>query len=138
MFAYVDTSIWIAYVEGLPPYQAMIEMQLEKLRQDGWDFCISQAVMMEILYKPYRENDHALVSVYHNLFAKTKLLPNFLNLLEDGLKIIQFEKLKALDAIHVAFAAKYKCELFVTTDPDFRPLKSLPLYWIDLSQATIS
>jgi len=136
MLAYVDTSIWILYVEGLPDYQNAVETRLEQLKQEGWCFCASQAVMMETLYKPYRENNPGLTTVYIDLFKKTKNLYNYTELFEDGLRIMQSETLKAMDSLHVALAAHYGCERFITTDADFRNLQTVPVLLIDLLHAS--
>ena len=63
MLAYVDASVWITRVEGLPACQNTIETYLNELKFEGWQFCSSQAVMMETLYKHYRDNNTELLSV---------------------------------------------------------------------------
>lgn len=133
MLVYIDSSIWITYVEGLPAYQNNVEKHLEKLKKDGCRFCMSQAVILETLSKPYRKNNQALVSVYTELFQNSKILPNYLNLFSDCMEIMRTETLKAMDSIHIAFAVHYDCELFVTTDLDFRNVKSISIRWIELS-----
>ncbi len=39
-----------------------------------------------------------------------------------------------MDALHIAIALANKCELFVSTDPDFKDMKSLPMHWLNLSK----
>lgn len=134
MLAYIDTSIWITRTEGRPVYRYVIENHLEQLKQEGWRLCTSQAVIMETLYKPYRDKNQDLVTVYTDLFAKTQMLLNYTDLLEDGLRMVQVETLKAMDALHVALALHHGCKKFISTDPDFRNLLSIPVYWIDLSR----
>lgn len=138
MLAYVDSSVWIACTEGRPEFRNIIKSQLRELKQEGWRFCTSKAVIMETLYKPYRENNHALVTVYTKIFGKTKMLPNYPNLFTDAMQIMRTEILRAMDSIHVAHAAHYRCKRFITTDADFRNLKILSSHWIDLSQVTHS
>ncbi len=133
MLAYVDASVWIARVEGKPDYKTTVEERLDGLTRDGWRFCVSKAVLMETFYKPYREKEHALVSVYNELFSKAKMLHDYANLLEDGLRIMKAEHLKAMDSIHVAMALHHGCDGFISTDTDFQNLKSIRSLWIDLS-----
>ena len=133
MLAYVDASVWIAYTEGLPTYQNNIELYLDRLKTEGWHFGVSQAVMLETLYKPYREKNRHLIDIYVELFANSKFLPNYANLFDEALRIMKEESLKAMDSIHAALAAHYGCQGFVTTDADYRNLKAIPPLWIDLS-----
>ncbi len=135
MLAYVDSSIWIARMEGQPEYQSVIQSQLKELILDGWDLCTSRAVMMETLYKHYRDENQSLITMYNKLFDKTKFLPNYASLFEDAMRIMREETLKAMDSIHVALAAHYDCQRFITTDADFRNLKTILPHWIDLSTA---
>jgi len=133
VLAYVDASIWITRIEGQSAYRNAIIQRMKELKRDGWRFCTSQAAVMETLCKPYRNNDQALATVYAKLFAKTKMLPNYPELFEDGLRIMRTETLKAMDSFHVALAAHYGCEHFITTDADFRNLQTIPVLWIDFS-----
>lgn len=133
-FAYVDSSVWINRLEGLADYQVLVHDCLASLRMDGWELCVSEAIFLEVLVKPYRHHRKDLITMYRNSFDCAYFLKNFGGLFEAALHIAQSENLKALDAIHVAFAIEYGCELFITTDPDFRFLKSLPVRWIDLSR----
>lgn len=82
MLAYVDTSIWIAYIEGPLVYQKAIEHHLVQMKQAGWKLCVSKAVIMEALYKPYRDQNNTLINAYSRLFSKMQILPNYTNLFE--------------------------------------------------------
>ncbi len=50
--AYVDTSVWIASAEGLLSYKKIILQNLLELQERNWEFCISDAVILEVLTKP--------------------------------------------------------------------------------------
>lgn len=93
MLAYVDSSIWIARMEGLPEYQSVIQSQLKELKLDGWCLCTSRAVMMETLYKHYRDENQSLIMMYNKLFDKTKFLPNYASLFDDAMRIMREETL---------------------------------------------
>jgi len=133
VLAYVDASVWITRVEGFSTYKNTIETCLDELKLTGWQFCASQAVMIETLHKHYRDNNQALLTVYTELFKKTKILPNYSKLFDDALQIVQNESLKAMDSIHAAIAAHHGCDCIITTDNDFKNLKTVKAYWIDLS-----
>lgn len=130
--AYLDTSIWITGTEGIPIYRDRVRNELLALMGNGWKFCFSDLVALEILIKPQRLNQQELVSIYNESFMEATRFSTFDAVFQNALIYAQRDGLKALDAIHVAFAVHYECGLFVTTDPDFRSLMSLPLHWIDL------
>ncbi len=134
--AYLDSSIWIARTEGLPEYREKVRNELAELLEKDWLFCISDMVMLEVLIKPSRQNQMELINIYKEGFLEAVRFPSFHTVFHSALSYAQIDGVKALDAIHVAFAVQYGCELFVTTDPHFRTLISLPLHWIDLSEAT--
>jgi len=130
--AYLDSSVWITRTEGISIYRDMIRSELLSLTKHDWQFCFSDAVILEVLIKPQRLNQMELFNIYKASFMEATQLSVFDSVFQNALLYTQRDGLKALDAIHVAFAVHYGCELFVTTDPDFRSLKSLPLHLIDL------
>lgn len=134
--AYVDTSVWIMRLEGKTPYQRIVADTLQRLEEEGWTFCASELVKMEAYHKPYRNNDAALISLYDEAFAHTKILNNYQTLLKESLRVMRTERLKTLDALHVSLAVHHGCGLFVTADGDFKRLTAMTALWIDLSQAS--
>ena len=131
--AYIDSCIYIARFEGIPSYQKVITEHLFALAQDGWIACISELVMLETLCKPLKTGQHALIEQYRHLFDALNLLKNYPDLFEDAQRIMQNEGLNVIDALHVSIAFHDHCQLFVTSDPHFRSLKTIRPYWIDLS-----
>lgn len=124
--AYIDASVWIAQVEGIPAYQQVTLSALRELRRDGWLPCISEVVILETLCKPYQEYNQALMATYNTIFGKMTEFKVFDTLIKDALLFTQTENLKPMDAIHLAFAVKYGCARLVTTDPHFKnPSKQL-------------
>lgn len=55
--AYVDSSVWITRFEGLKEYRPIIDAKLTELAQDGWSFVVSEAVALEVLIKPYKNEE---------------------------------------------------------------------------------
>jgi predicted nucleic acid-binding protein len=132
--AYVDSSVWIVRFEGLPLYKKIVNDWLTRLGKDGWMLCISEAVILEIMPKPYRNNDISVIDAYNEVFEQTKILKSFPNVFKDALKISQTENLKAMDSVHLAIAKHHACERFVSTDPHFKNLKAISPMWIDLNK----
>lgn len=136
--AYIDSAIHIALFEGIPSYQAALSQQMIQLAQRGWMACISEVVMLETLAKPLQNGQDILTQHYRKLFDTLRVFENYPLLFTDALRIMQAERLKIIDALHVAIAAHYDYQLFVSSDPHFRSLKTIRPYWIDLSGAAIS
>ena len=132
--AYIDSSIHIALFEGIPSYQAALSQQMIQLAQRGWMSCISEVVMLE----PLQNGQDILTQQYRKLFDTLRVFENYPLLFADALRIMQAERLKIIDALHVAIAAHYDCQLFVSSDPHFRSLKTIRPYWIDLSDSAPS
>lgn len=55
----------------------------------------------------------------------------------DALSIAESERIKAMDAVHIAIANHYGCGRFVTTDPRFVSLSLLTPLWIDLDSTDV-
>lgn len=136
--AYLDSSVWIVRLEGSPIYRQRVKRELLALEQNGWKFGLSDAVVLETLLKPHHQQQNVLIDYYNQVFQESMFFPIFDDVFKNALEIAQRDNLKAMDAIHVAFAVAYDCQLFITTDPDFRNLTSMPLHLIDLSQAAPS
>ncbi|MGH7596930.1 MAG: type II toxin-antitoxin system VapC family toxin [bacterium] len=135
--AYIDSCVWIARVEGLLEYQKVIDANLQALAEDGWTFCTSDVVVLEVLAKPLKENQDHLVQIYRNIIQKLKALKNYSAVFKNALTLTKSENLKGMDAIHVAIAEHHNCQFFVTSDPHFRNLKIIPHKLIDLSASIV-
>lgn len=131
--AYLDSCVWIVEVEGLSCYQHAINLHLQTLIENGWTFCTSDVVRLEVLIKPLISQQPELVRTYTHLLGKLTHLKTYSQVFIQALQLAQTEHLKAMDALHVALAVHYRCQLFVSSDPGFRTLNSITPDWIDLS-----
>ncbi|HLC15406.1 MAG TPA: PIN domain-containing protein [Thermodesulfovibrionia bacterium] len=134
--AYIDSCVWITRIEGLSAYRKIINANLKKLKLDGWILCASDAVVLEVLQKPYKDNNQVIISIYNKLFNQTKMLKIFKDIFKNALTVANTENLKAMDAVHVSIAIKSGCEYFVSTAPNLRSLKAIPSMWINLNMKT--
>ncbi len=135
--AYVDSCIWITRFEGKAVYKHLIQAKLDALAEAEWEFCISEVVSLEVLIKPLRLSALEEAQKIRVFLETMRQLKNYAGVFADALRIAQSENLKAMDAIHVALAQHHQCELFVSSDPHFRSLKTIRPYWIDLSGSTL-
>ena len=133
--AYVDSCIWITRFEGKAVYKHLIHAKLDALAEAEWEFCISEVVSLEVLVKPLRLGALEEAQKIRVFLQTMRQFKNYAGVFADALRIAQSENLKAMDAIHVALAQQHQCELFVSSDPHFRSLKTIRPYWIDLSDS---
>jgi len=131
-FAYVDACVWITLVEGLDSYRPPIRTALARLAEDGWELCASDAVRLEVLIRPQRLKQNLLINLYLDLLNTNRALSIPEDVFDKALKVALVDKLKAMDAVHVAIAKHHGCERFVTTDPHFKALQTLEPWWIAL------
>ena len=89
-------------------------------------FSPSLAVALEVLIKPFRGNQRDMITGYNKVFFEAIRIPTFDAVFLNALTFARKDGLKALDAIHVAFAVNHECELFVTTVRIFVPYKVSP------------
>jgi len=130
--AYVDSSVWITRVEGLPEYRQILTQNISQLLFDDWQLCVSDAVLLEVLTKPYKQNNLELISLYRKIFDHTKILETPSDIFANALLLVQSEKLNAMDAVHVSLALHHCCQSFISTDKHFSQLKSISTIWVDL------
>ncbi|WP_296812167.1 type II toxin-antitoxin system VapC family toxin [Thiocapsa sp.] len=133
--AYVDACVWISLVEGFTTYQPKIRAALKNLALDNWVLCTSDAVRLEVLIGPLRKKQAPLAMAYRAILETTPVLKTPKSVFTDALSIAESERLKAMDAVHIAIANHYGCGRFVTTDPHFISLSLLTPLWIDLANS---
>lgn len=136
--AYVDACVWISLVEGLAGDQPKIRAALKNLAVDNWVLCTSEAVRLEVLIGPLGKKQAPLAMAYRAILETTPVLKTPKSVFADALAIAEGERLKAMDAVHIAIATHYGCGRFVTTDPHFMALSALTPLWIDLDSTDVS
>lgn len=133
---YVDSGVWITFMEGKDDWSRMIEERLQEIAENHHGICVSNAVESEVLAKPVRTDNRYLIKAYRKTLSGAFHLPLFNTLFDTAKRIMQVEKLKAMDSIHLAFASHYNCDAFLTTDKDFNATKEVKPILIDL-EATL-
>ena len=111
---YVDSCIIIYLVEKHPIYFPSI---LNELREMGEvNFVISPLTRLEVLVKPMRDKNHALLERYETFLSQqvTLAIPN--EVFDLALSLRSQYPLKTPDALHLATAIYHQCESFWTND----------------------
>ena len=96
--AYVDACVWITLVEGLD-HRPPIRATLASLAEDGWEFCASDAVRLEVLIRPQRLKQDRLIDLYLGLLDTSRTLSIPPIVFADALTVASVDGLKAMDAM---------------------------------------
>lgn len=88
---------------------------------------------MEVLVKPLKTRDTAVIAAYEQSLAGTdlQLLPITQSILRGAAQLRAATRLRTPDAIHAVTAQQMGCMLFVTNDTGFRGVPGLPVVILD-------
>lgn len=130
---YLDANPIIYSVEKHPVYWPLLQPVWQAAKGKTIEIVSSDLALMETLVGPLKSGNAALASAYEQLYrqAQTRLLPITHPILRGAAQLRAATKLKTPDALHAATALEAGCALFVTNDPDFRRVASLPLAILD-------
>lgn len=130
---YLDTSIFIYFVEGHARFAPTLIDLFRKIDASEIGAFTSELTMAEVLVKPLAEGKAAVAAAYERLFeptSKLSAIPKSREILRRSSSLRASYPLKAFDAIHVATAIEMDCAFFVSEDKRVRSagsLKILPL-----------
>lgn len=111
---YVDACLFIYWVECAGPVAEAAVRWLES--QPDAAMCVSPLVRLEVLVKPMRSANQALIQAYEALLAKQEWLPVGDEIFARALGLRAQHGLKTADALHLATALHHGCTEFWTND----------------------
>lgn len=111
---YVDACLFIYWLEGAGPVAEAAVRWLEN--QPGASMCVSPLVRLEVLVKPLRSGNQALLQSYEALLAQQEWLPMDDEVFARALGLRAQHGLKTPDALHLATALQHGCTEFWTND----------------------
>ncbi|HVC98539.1 MAG TPA: PIN domain-containing protein [Pirellulales bacterium] len=124
MLVYLDTCIFIYWIEGPTPFDVRVRTHLAKLQAAGHRFAISELSRLECLVKPLGVGDAALLLDYERMFLapNVSFVPLDAPVYERAANIrgvrryANGSRYSALDALHLAAAVQAGCTSFLTND----------------------
>lgn len=123
---YLDTNILIELNEGEGAQRPHIEQLLARGARSGMSFLTSALTVSELLVKPYRDGRLDLARTYYALSQGLEWL-SVVPVSDEVMDLAalvraRYSKLKLPDAIHLASAARYYCDAFLSADLGFDDL----------------
>jgi predicted nucleic acid-binding protein len=125
---YVDTSTVIYFIEHIEPYYSASLPLWDALDASQQAVVSSELTLLEVLVKPLRDGNHALVALFRHFLLTTAgldCIPINRTTLESAAALRAGYSLKTPDAIHAACALDRGCTLFETNDVAFRKVPGL-------------
>jgi predicted nucleic acid-binding protein len=120
---YIDTNIFIFYIEGSDKFFPSVKGFFEHLGMVGASIVTSEITVAECLYKPCQREDQNLIDIYEEFFEKSGMIELFPL---DGPLTKQAAlhggqlRLKLIDSIHYESALQAGCDFFVSADTRFK------------------
>lgn len=130
---YVDAMAVIYTVERFPDYWPLLEPLWLAAQARTVEVFSSELTIMEVLVKPLKTRDTAVIAAYEQSLAGTdlQLLPITQSILRGAAQLRAATRLRTPDAIHAVTAQQMGCMLFVTNDTGFRGVPGLPVVILD-------
>lgn len=116
--AYADACLLIYWVERAGPLAEVATRWV--LAQQHVTLCVSPLTRLEVLVKPLRDGNPALVGAYNAVLAQQEWLPMGDEVFARALDLRVQHGLKTPDSLHLAAALHHGCTEFWTNDDRLR------------------
>jgi predicted nucleic acid-binding protein len=116
--AYADACLLIYWVERAGPLAETATRWV--LAQQEVTLCVSPLTRLEVLVKPMRSGNQALVDAYNIVLAQQEWLPMGDDIFARALDLRVQHGLKTPDSLHLATALHHGCTEFWTNDDRLR------------------
>ena len=127
---YFDTNVFIYLVEGYAAFETSLNDIRDSIFHQEAEIFTSELTLCEVLVVPFRSNNTELVNIYRQLIQESgafNLLPTKLETYIRGSLFRAQMGLKMADAIHMATAVEWRCEVFVSNDIGLKVPKGMAL-----------
>jgi predicted nucleic acid-binding protein len=119
---YVDTNVFIYFLEGDRDAGARAEALFAHADRVGAVLLTSELTAAECLYKPHKDGNLRLASLYGDLFdsGEVQIIPLTGDLARRAAGDAGALGLRLIDSIHYLSALEAGCDVFVSADARFR------------------
>jgi uncharacterized protein len=133
---YLDSNIFIFSVEQGNPWSEVLRGLFEAVDERSIEVFTSELTLAEVLAKPLALGAHDLVEKYEQFLASdsvVRVTPIDRPILRLASMLRSQMGVKLMDAIHVATAKHYSCDLFLSQDKALGRKLSGELRWLQLA-----
>jgi predicted nucleic acid-binding protein len=134
---YIDTNIFIYFLDGQEPFLSMVYPFLEALINGEVIGYTGDAVIAETMVQPYKLGNIAMIEQFKAFFAQD----DFLTILSHddkafdlAAKISGTKGMKLVDSLHMATALQAGCGYLITHDKGIKPVDGIRI--VQLSTLT--
>jgi predicted nucleic acid-binding protein len=134
--AYIDTNIFIYFVESDGPLGDRAKAWINALRVAEVPLVASRLTLLECLYGPAKQGNIELIATYRALLGDASIVDMQElehHILEDAALKGGKLGLKLPDSIHYFTALHCRCDLFLTNDARFKSIGSMKVMSINPS-----
>lgn len=127
---YFDTNVFIYLVEGYAAFETSLNDIRDSIFHQEAEIFTSELTLCEVLLVPFRSNNTELVNIYRQLIQESGAFNLLPTKLETYIRASLFRAqmgLKMADAIHMATAVEWRCEVFVSNDTGLKVPKGMAL-----------
>lgn len=131
---YCDASIFIYSLESHPLYSPMLIPFWQSVQRGRITAITSELSVLEVLVKPFNQNDSTMLQCYQDLLFTTinlQLLPIDRTVLIEAAKLRATHQIRTPDAIHLASAQVCHAESILTNDLKLRTKSIIPIVALD-------
>jgi uncharacterized protein len=113
---YWDTCILIYRIQGIEPWMAGITARLAE--RPNHRLIVSELTRLECRVKPLQEHDGATLAAFDRFFASPRIgyAPLSRTVFDLAAELRAHQRIKTIDALHLAAAIDAGCEEFWTND----------------------
>lgn len=131
---YLDTSIFIYFIERNPRYHKFCETLFEEIETGRIHALTSTLSLLEVLVRPYKQKRADLVFKFYSLlttYPNIEWVELTLGVSDLAARLRADYGLKTPDAIHAASAMTHGVEGFICNDVIFRKIKAIECLMLD-------
>ena len=122
---YLDSNIFVYFLDRNPEYFPVVAPIMQGVESGRIPGRAGDAALAEVMVKPYRMGDPALIAAIKAFFGAARslsILPHDTESFDLASQMRARHGMKFLGALHVATALRAGFRYFLTNDTDFRAL----------------
>lgn len=134
---YIDTNIFIYFLDGQEPFLTMVYPFLEALINGEIIGYTGDAVIAETMVQPYKLGNIAMIEQFKAFFAQDDfltILPHDDKAFDLAAKLSGTKGMKLVDSLHMATALQAGCDYLITHDKGIKPVDGIRI--VQLSTLT--